>query len=189
MATKQPIRDRADIERMKTYLLKDSARKPELRLRNYTMFVTGINTGLRMGDVRDLRKRDVTGWRIKHIDEKTGKLTDRAMNSSLKRAMREYLDVVDIGMDDYLFQSMRGGKLSDTQAWRIITNAAKFLGIPEIGTHSMRKTFGFQIFTMQGPKKIADVMKLLNHSNEATTLRYLGVTRDSEDTTVRKLNL
>ncbi|HFI0168092.1 tyrosine-type recombinase/integrase [Streptococcus suis] len=191
MATKQPIRDRKDIQRMKDYLMHDSAKNPILRLRNYTLFVTGINSGLRMGDIRDLKVEDVTGWRIKHFDEKTGKFTDRKMNSSLKKAIRNYLGVTKLKNEDYLFPGSfkQNRKMSESQAWRIITSAANFLGIPEIGTHSMRKTFGFQIFTTQGNKTVGDIMKLLNHQKESTTLAYIGVTRDSEDRTVDKLNL
>lgn len=191
MATMQPIRDKKDIERMKAYLLHESARNVTLRLRNYTMFVLGINSGLRMGDIRDLKVKDVTGWRIKHVDEKTGKLTDRKMNSSSKKAVRNYLEATKLAKDDYLFPGSfkDNRKLSDTQAWRIITSAARFLGIPEIGTHSIRKTFGFQIYTNQGEKKVGDIMKLLNHGRESTTLAYLGVTRDTQDRTIDKLNL
>lgn len=191
MATMQPIRDKKDIERMKAYLLHESARNATLRLRNYTMFVLGINSGLRMGDIRDLKVKDVTGWRIKHVDEKTGKLTDRKMNSSSKKAVRNYLEATKLAKDDYLFPGSfkENRKLSDTQAWRIITSAASFLGIPEIGTHSIRKTFGFQIYTNQGEKKVGDIMKLLNHGRESTTLAYLGVTRDTQDRTIDKLNL
>lgn len=191
MAAKQPIRKREDIERMKDYLIHESAKNATLRLRNYTMFVAGINSGLRMGDIRDLKVKDVTGWRIKHFDEKTGKFTDRKINSNLKKAIRNYLAATKLQSDDYLFPSSfkANRKMSDTQAWRIITSAADFLGLPEIGTHSMRKTFGFQIYVTQGEKKVGDIMKLLNHGRESTTLTYIGVTRDSQDKTVDKLNL
>jgi integrase len=47
-----PIRDKSLIEEIKTELLKDN-------YRNYLLFVLGINTGLRIGDILKLKVQDV----------------------------------------------------------------------------------------------------------------------------------
>jgi integrase len=43
-------------------------------------------------------------------------------------------------------------------------------------THSMRKTWGYHAYT--NGEDIAYVQALLNHREQYTTLRYIGVTRD-----------
>lgn len=48
-----------------------------------------------------------------------------------------------------------------------------------LGTHSMRKTRGYHLY--QSTKDIARVMKMLRHSSEGVTLRYIGVTQDDVD--------
>lgn len=47
--------------------------------------------------------------------------------------------------DDYLFQSRKGvnSPISRIQAYRILNNAAHKIGLDEIGTHTLRKTFGY----------------------------------------------
>lgn len=64
----QPIRDKTKINAMKRELLKTGTR-------NYLIFYMGINTGLRIGDILDLRVSDVKGKSHVTIREKkTNKL-------------------------------------------------------------------------------------------------------------------
>jgi len=63
----EPIRDREKIEEVKMELLKSN-------YRNYLLFVVGINTGLRIGDMLKLKVKDVRNQT--HIilkEEKTNK--------------------------------------------------------------------------------------------------------------------
>lgn len=48
-----------------------------------------------------------------------------------------------------------------------------------LGTHSMRKTRDYHLY--QNTKDIARVMKMLRHSSEGVTLRYIGITQDDVD--------
>lgn len=43
----------------------------------------------------------------------------------------------------------------------------------DIGTHTLRKTFGYHYY--QQTHDIATLMILLNHSSESVTKRYLGI--------------
>ena len=53
-----PIRDKDDIQAMKEYLR-------EWNERNYLLFLFGINSGLRVGDILKIRVKDVQRWYIK----------------------------------------------------------------------------------------------------------------------------
>ena len=46
---------------------------------------------------------------------------------------------------EYLFKSQKGNNrpITTSQAYRIIVNAGNNIGLTEIGTHTMRKTFGY----------------------------------------------
>ena len=59
----EPIRDKDDIQAMKDYLR-------EWNERNYMMFLLGINSGLRISDIINLRVKDVQGWYIKRIENR-----------------------------------------------------------------------------------------------------------------------
>jgi integrase len=79
------------------------------------------------------------------------------------------------------------------QAWRILNNATKQAGIEyEIGTHTMRKTFGYWLYNnsadKNGYKDIVMVQKILGHSSPEVTLRYIGIMQEDEDELICSLN-
>jgi integrase len=51
----------------------------------------------------------------------------------------------------------------------------------------MRKTRGYHLY--QATKDIARVMKMLRHSSEGVTLRYIGITQQEVDDDYRELVL
>jgi integrase len=57
----------------------------------------------------------------------------------------------------------------------------------KLGTHSMRKTRGYHLY--HKTQDIARVMKMLRHSSEATTLRYIGITQEEIDKDFEELEL
>ena len=79
-----PIRDKDDIQAMKEYLR-------EWNERNYLLFLFGINSGLRVGDILRIRVKDVQGWYIKIKEQKTGKRKQLKMTKTLKKEVREYI--------------------------------------------------------------------------------------------------
>jgi len=57
-----PIRDKSLIEEIKTELLKDN-------YRNYLLFVLGINTGLRIGDILKLKVLSLISILVKFLND------------------------------------------------------------------------------------------------------------------------
>jgi len=184
----QPIRDKRKIARMKAILKLQN-------IRNYLLFTLGINSGLRISDLLKLKVSDVADEsgnvkdRITLREKKTGKSKDFPVGATAKKAILEYLDDAKPKLDDYLFPSRKGGgPLSRFQAYRILSDAAKIAGIKEkIGTHSLRKTFGYHAYK-QG-MDLSVVQKLLNHSSPGQTLAYIGITQDDLDKVYLTLNL
>ena len=175
-----PIRDKDDIQAMKEYLR-------EWNERNYLLFLFGINSGLRVGDILQVRVKDVQGWYIKIKEQKTGKRKQLKMTKTLKKEIREYIK--DKPLDHYLFQSRIGkNKPLDrrTVDW-ILKTAAIECGIENIGTHSMRKTFGYHYY--KKTKDVAMLMDLFNHSSPAITLRYIGIRQDQRDKAMSNFDL
>lgn len=183
----QPIRDKKQIEAMKKVLKANS-------LRDYCMFTLGINSGLRISDLLRLTISDVMDGkklndRITIREKKTGKTKDFPLGKSSRKALMEYLVSWQHKPDDSLFPSRKGhGPLTRQQCYNVINSAAKAIGIKEqIGTHTMRKTFGYHAFK-QGVD-ITVIQKLLNHSAPSVTLRYLGIQQDELDNVYLELEL
>lgn len=85
--------------------------------------------------------------------------------------------------EDYLFGSRKGKKpISDTQAYRALVKAGKMIGRDDIGTHTMRKTFGY--FHYKRHKDVATLQQIFSHSTPAITKRYIGMTQDELDDSI-----
>lgn len=136
----QPIRDKNKINEMKIELKKQGTR-------DYLLFLLGINTGLRISDIIKLQVLDVLNedrtpkTHITIIEKKTGKLKKFKINDSLSREIIEYTK--NMKMMDYLFCSRKGinKPITRIQSYRILNTIAKKIGLEEIGTHTLRKTF------------------------------------------------
>lgn len=176
----EPIRDKRKIEAMKSTLKKQSER-------DYIMFMVGINAGLRISDILQLKVRNVRGTHIRIREQKTSKYKNVAINDSLKKALQPYIR--NKRNDDYLIQSREGNNkpISRQRAYDILRTCANACGVEQIGTHTMRKTFGYQMY--QKTKDITAIQKLMNHDHPSTTMRYLGIDQDYMDDLVHDNNL
>lgn len=183
----QPIREKKQIEGMKKIL-------KATNMRDYVLFVLGINSGLRISDLLRLKQTDVKNDkgkikdRIEIREKKTGKVKDFPISDTAAKAIREYLPAGP-PEDVPLFPSRKGsGPITRQQAHHVLNEAARQAGIKErIGTHTMRKTFGYQA-RMAG-FSIETLQKIFNHSSSRITLAYIGITQDNTDEVYMNLNL
>jgi integrase len=187
---------------MEVDLIKDigkiSEMKTVLRLRgerDALLFTMGINTALRISDLLSLRLGDVINGQRQIVntvvlrERKTGKTKRFPLNASVKKAILAYIAIrPNAGLLEPLFTSRRGGFLSRWQARRILKEAGASIGLEKIGTHSLRKTFGYHVYKKTGGD-IGLVQKLLNHSTSENTLRYIGIDRETMDNIYMELNL
>lgn len=165
----QPIRDKDQIEDMKWSL------KRHCSERDYIMFLIGINTGLRVGDLLKLKTSDVR--RKKTITIQEGK-TKKPRTIELESIYDEIQNYVKDVASDWLFPSRKGDKsISTTQAYRQLNKAAEMVDMPDgIGTHTMRKTFGYWYYKEH--RDVAELQMILNHTHPEITLRYIGKTQE-----------
>ena len=175
----QPIRSLKQIETIKKLLKQQS-------LRDYCLFVLGINSGLRISDLLKLRISDVAEKgkvkdRIRLRENKTNKFKDFPISDNAKSAIREYLKSRQYSENEPLFISRKNkGFLLRQRAYKILNEVARSIGIKEkIGTHTLRKTFGYHAYN--SGYDIAIIQKLFNHSSPSVTLRYIGITQDEMD--------
>ena len=174
----QPIRDKEMLEKMKDELKKNGTR-------DYLFFYTGINTGLRISDIIQLKYNDIRNndssmkTHISIIEKKTKKPKKFPIVNGLYIELEKYTRDMQLG--EYLFKSQKGTNkpISTTQAYRILTEAANNIGLTEIGTHSMRKTFGFHHY--QQYHDVALLQQIFNHSSPSITLKYIGINQDIID--------
>ena len=177
----EPVRDKNKIKEIKKILKKKSNR-------NYMLFVLGINTGLRIGDLLRLKVENVKDK--SHIiikEQKTSKNKQFLINSNLRKELDKYIE--GMAAHEYLFQSRVGENkpLTRFQAYRILSAAGKEAGLDRIACHSTRKTFGYHHYKRY--KDVALLQKLFNHSSPSITLDYIGITQDIIDDSIEDFNL
>ncbi|WLR54299.1 site-specific integrase [Mesobacillus subterraneus] len=176
----QPIRDPEIIAEIKKHLKEENER-------NYMLFVTGINSGLRISDILPLKVKDAKKSHFSLRETKTGKQKRIQITPALKRELKYYIE----GKDDeeYLFRSREGKNkpIGRDMAYKILRNAAEQFGLDEIGTHTLRKTFGYHFYNQT--KDVAMLQEIFNHSSPQITLRYIGVNQDSMDKAMNRFKI
>lgn len=180
MSRVEPIRDLAEEHRIEVELSKLTT--PRGR-RMFLMWELGVFLGLRISDLIRLKVGEIRGRPTLEIREKK---TRKKAILTISPQLREVVRVRCAGMDDddYLLQSQRRGP--DGRPMHI-TRERAYVDVQEIkrltnvkvpmGCHTMRKTFGYQVY--QEHKDVAWLMDWFNHSSEAVTLIYIGITADN----------
>jgi integrase len=181
-----PIKDINIIKEMRLYLRKQS-------IRNEFLFIFGINIGLRISDILKLKFEDIVLPDLITIKDyivikelKNNKTNKFYINDTIKEVLLSYLkDIKNIKLDDYIFKSKKGANAPITrqQAYRVLNYAAEMLGLVkrnkkgviiegEIGTHTLRKTFGYHAYNNGVSLEL--LQSIFNHGSKADTLRYIG---------------
>ncbi|EOP90479.1 phage integrase [Bacillus cereus HuB4-4] len=112
-------------------------------------------------------------------EKKTGKQKRIQITAALKREPKWFIE--ERGDHEYLLQSRQGknGPIGRSMVYKILSIAAAEFSLDEIGTHTLRKTYGYHMYMKK--KNIALLMEIFNHSSEKVTLRYIGVNQDAMD--------
>lgn len=169
MKVVEPIRDIKLLKHIEKILSKQSKR-------NQLLFVLGTNSGLRISDILGLNIGDVRGKDLITIKEKkTGKRKTFPVNEKLKIMIKQFIR--NKKDNDPLFVTKFHNRLERCNAYLIINRACRKAGIKEqIGTHTLRKTFGYHHYHQF--KDIVMLQKIFNHSSPVITLRYIGIEQD-----------
>lgn len=183
-----------DLIDMQRYFLYDCSKREPLRLRNWLFFALGINMGFRVSDLCKLRWENIfvphtalfnnNDWN-QLTETKTGKSRQVVLNPAAQKAVSYYIQTLSIdpatlNPREYVFWSNKKTephvKPDSMHDW--LKKAARHLDLPfNVGTHSMRKTFGYMLYKSSG-NDLGLVQEALNHSNTKTTLRYINITQE-----------
>lgn len=155
---------------------------------NYKMSLlisVGCFWGLRISDILSLRWNDILNVdEFSIIEHKTGKQRTIRINSQLKRHIADcYKQINPIGINAPVLVSQKG-TVYTIQRINIILKEIKAkykLSIKNFSCHSLRKTFGRQVYNQNADNAelaLVKLMELFNHSNVAITKRYLGLRQE-----------
>ena len=155
---------------------------------NYKMslfIALGCFTGLRVSDILNLR-----WWQILGVDEftiiekKTGKQRTLRLNPQLQKHIQEcYEHIKPIGVKAPILVSQKGTTFTIQAINRKLKDIKKQykVKIKNFSCHSLRKTFGRQVYNMNDTNSelaLVKLMEIFNHSSIAITKRYLGLRQE-----------
>ena len=115
-------------------------------------------------------------------------------NQAVQKAISGYISEYPIeDLNDYLFTSRKGTEPITVQAlWKIIKDAAVEANIEQnVGSHSLRKSFGFWCWHQAEDKNKALVIlqQIFNHSSTQVTARYIGILDDEIEDMFNSIDL
>ena len=181
----QPIRDMAQVHDITVTLSKLKSKRGR---RMFLMWLIGINLGLRVSDLIDLRvgqMRDETAFTYlpkKQSHKKGARPITIPIPAAVRKAVQARLP--DADPNDFIFSSRKRTKgrnarcITRQTARADMQEIARVCGISQqIGCHTMRKTFGYHYY--QRTKDVAILQEWFYHESPATTLIYIGVALDN----------
>ena len=155
---------------------------------NYKMslFISlGCFTGLRVSDILSLRWFQILGVdEFTIIEKKTGKQRTLRLNPQLQKHIQEcYEHIKPIGVKAPILVSQKGTTFTIQAINRKLKDIKKQykVKIKNFSCHSLRKTFGRQVYNMNDTNSelaLVKLMELFNHSSIAITKRYLGLRQE-----------
>jgi site-specific recombinase XerD len=156
-----------------------------LAKRNYALVTLLVETGLRVGEVCQLRRLDLDvrdrSGQVQVREGKGRKERKVPLNSNARRALRLYLaDRSQPQPEDYVFLSERGGKplaLRTVQATLAELGQRASIRRLSVTPHLMRHTFALR-YLNQNPGKLVELATLLGHESLDTTMLYVRPTAE-----------
>ena len=149
------------------------------------LIALGCFTGLRISDILALRWEQILSTEeFTIIEKKTGKKRVLRLNSQLQQHIQEcYEHIQPIGLKAPILVSQKGTVFT-IQRINVILKEIKRkyrLKVKNFSCHSLRKTFGRQVYNMNSENSelaLVKLMELFNHSSIAITKRYLGLRQE-----------
>lgn len=159
----------------------------------YPMILTALRAGLRLGELRGVRWRDVdlvAGRIVVRVaaDElselhppKNGKPREVPLGDDLLRVLKAHKH-----LRAHAFDEESGAILKDDRCRKALDRITRRAGLRQIGWHVLRHTFASHM-VMRGATMKA-IQELLGHGSMAMTLRYAHLSPDARRDAVRLLD-
>jgi len=171
----EPIKDIEYVKAIKQHLRSTN-------IRDYALFVVGINTAFRCGDLVKITlgmvRGKAEGDEIVLKEEKTGKVRRVTLNRESIGAITLLLECNQDQPDSAALFTGQRGKLTVSYVNRLVKKWCDAVGLKgQFGSHTLRKTWGFhQRVTFKSD--IEHLMLAYNHSSVRQTLTYLCIQPD-----------
>ena len=164
--------DRSEVERLLGAVRQGSSR---LTGRDYAIIQVMLQTGIRVGELTRLRLSDLQLSRNRGLlriggEGATG-TREVPLNSSVRRAIGDYLTERAGSASNHLFLSVKGEPLSARSVQRLVATYARAASLEGVTTYTLRQTYGQQLLRDTG--NLSLVARLMGHKRLETAVKYI----------------
>ena len=155
--------------------------------RNYAIIQLLLQTGIRVGEMVNLEIRDLTLYdrsgEIRVVNAKGGKERTIPLNSSARKALRNYLERRNLEEGGAVFFSKQNRKMTVRAVQKVINSLAGKSGIKNMSPHTLRHTFAIN-YLRSNPECLVELSALLGHESLDTTSIYTTASKERLANTV-----
>jgi len=176
MGNIKPLKSKKKIK-----VILDHLKEVDITGRDHLLFYFGIHSPLRISEILNLRMRDVFWEKYRYREyvrikeNRTSKLKLVNISEKVRKRLKTYARKHRLKPGNYIFFSKhdRSKPLDIVSAYKMLNKAAFNVGARDVGTHTLRKTFGYHHY--QKHREIGLLMQLFGHSSAKITYKYLGI--------------
>lgn len=158
--------------------LRDAARDD---VRSYAMIELLLQTGIKIGELVNIRNKDINDKENFLYIRPYGKTPERKvpLNNAAKKALSRYLKTKTVSSpDDFLFITRTGKPILIRNIRQIITRYFNEVGIEKATVNDLRNTFIAHQLTSGTP--VEYVAKIVGHLRLSSTERYLKLVKEKQ---------
>ena len=156
-------------------------------VRDRTLIIVMLHTGLRASEICGLRRDAVTLNKRSGgmaVTGKRNKYRDVPLNATARQALKEYLGTHPCD-ESPLFPSMKtGATLTERAIGYIVRRYAALARVPDLSPHDLRHRFGYRMAESVPLHRLAQIM---GHDSLDTTMIYVQATKADLQREVEKI--
>ncbi len=149
-------------------------------LKHKTILMLAYSSGLRLGELINLRIKDIDSSRMQiRVEQSKGK-KDRysILSNKMLEILREYYK--QYKPKEWLFEGEKGGQYSSRSLQLVVKAATQRAGIKKkVGVHTLRHTFATHL--LENGTDLRYIQSLLGHESSRTTEIYTHITTKGFD--------
>lgn len=143
-------------------------------LRDQTLLILMLHTGLRAGEVCQLKREDLHLAKHKGTVEVLGKgnkYRQVPLNATARKVLEDYLDQTEKLEEGYLFPSEKTGQVLTARALGyLVKKYADLAKVSNVSPHDLRHRFGYRMAQHVPLHRLAQIM---GHESLDTTMIYI----------------
>lgn len=156
-------------------------------LRDRTLLVTALHTGLRAEELCNLQRADLTivarSGRVA-VYGKRNKYREVPLNSTAREALRAWLATLPPDAACLFPSKKGGGALTARALGYLLTKYATLARVADVSPHDLRHRFGYRMAKTVPLHRLAQIM---GHDSLDTTRLYVGGTRQDLQQAVEEI--